>query len=294
MELVLSLLAGIGAFYLYTAFVLDWRGIGIVSSAPRPRARISDRIRRGSRRPAVDGVTSRDLVASSLLAGAAGVIGGFTMFGALVPALLLGGSFGVVPAAAMRRRRKQRLEVAQEAWPRLIDEIRVLTGSLGLSIPQALFEAGSRAPAPLRAAFATAHREWFLTTDFERTLSVLKAQLADPTADAACETLLIAYEVGGTDLDRRLEALAEDRREDVHSRKDARARQAGARFARRFVLIVPLGMAFAGMSVGPGRAAYRTPLGQTLVVVALVLMAGCWVWAGRLMHTPRAERVFSE
>ncbi len=84
-------------------------------------------------------------------------------------------------------------------------------------------------------------REWLLSTDFERTLRVLKANLADPTADAVCETLLVAHEVGGTDLDRRLEALVDDRVQDTQGRKDARAKQAGARFARRFVLIVPAG-----------------------------------------------------
>ena len=75
---------------------------------------------------------------------------------------------------------------------------------------------------------------------------MLRAHLADPTADAACETLLVAHEVGGTDLAHRLEALAEDRRQDALGRKDARAKQAGVRFARRFVLVVPVGMALAG------------------------------------------------
>ena len=46
-------------------------------------------------------------------------------------------------------------------------------------MPQALFEAGGRAPGSLRPAFAAAQREWLLTTDFERTVAVLQARLAD-------------------------------------------------------------------------------------------------------------------
>ena len=107
-----------------------------------------------------------------------------------------------------------------------------------------------------------------------------------------CETLLVAHEVGGTDLDRRLEALIDDRVQDAQGRKDARAKQAGARFARRFVLIVPAGMALAGMSVGTGRAAYQTASGQVLVVVAIVMVIGCWWWAGRIMTLPEEQRVF--
>lgn len=179
-----------------------------------------------------------------------------------------------------------------DAWPRLLEELRILTSSLGRSVPQALFEVGRRAPAELQPAFQAAEREWLLSTDFARTIRVLKAGLADPTADAACETLLVAHEVGGTDLDRRLEALIDDRIQDAQGRKDARAKQAGARFARRFVLVVPAGMALAGMSVGTGRAAYQTPMGQVLVVVAIALVVACWVWAGRIMVVPAEERVF--
>ena len=146
----------------------------------------------------------------------------------------------------------------------------------------------------MRPAFAAAHREWLVSTDFARTVAVLKQRLADPTADATCETLLVAHELGGSDLDRRLEALVEDRIQDVQGRKDARAKQAGVRFARKFVLIVPLGMALAGMSVGSGRAAYATPTGQLAVVAGIAMVVVCWVWAGSIMRIPEEERVFGE
>ena len=64
------------------------------------------------------------------------------------------------------------------------------------------------------------------------------------------------------------------------------------RFARWFVLIVPLGMALAGLSIGNGRDAYATGTGQLLVVMALLLIISCWVWAGRIMRLPVEERVF--
>ncbi len=121
---------------------------------------------------------------------------------------------------------------------------------------------------------------------------MLKEQLGDPTADMALETLLVAHELGGSDLDRRLEALAEDRRQDVQGRKDARSRQAGARFARVFVLLVPAGMAAAGMSIGDGRAAFRTTTGQAVAAVAITLVIACWAWAGHVMRLPTPERVF--
>jgi tight adherence protein B len=282
---VLATLAGAGMALLVTRHPASATDHHRTRAA---RARWNDWMRRAG---------LRDVRSTELWSVVAGLFGigalvAYALFGGALAALVVGGFAAAWPLAAYRRRARARRIVAMEAWPRLIEEIRILTSSAGRSVPQALFEAGRHAPADIQPAFQAAHREWLLTTDFPRTLSTLKRELADPAVDATCETLLIAHEVGGTDLDQRLEALADDRRDDVQGRKDAQARQAGVRFARRFVLVVPLGMALAGTSVGTGRAAYATPTGQLLVLVALTMVAVCWWWAGRLLVIPEPERVF--
>ncbi|MBA3280720.1 MAG: hypothetical protein H0U29_00660, partial [Acidimicrobiia bacterium] len=192
-----------------------------------------------------------------------------------------------------RARRSRRRSTASEAWPQLIEELRIKTSALGRSIPQALFEVGRGAPEELRPGFESARREWLISTDFERSLTVLRTRLADATADAVCETLLVAQLIGGTEIDRCLTALVDDRILDLQGRKDAQAHQAGARFARCFVIVVPLGMALVGLSIGEGRAAYGGTAGQLLVIVALGLMAACWMWASRIMRLPAEQRVFA-
>ena len=296
---LLALVSAVGAHLAYTAVSFGWRGPGLgpkVSGGPRAGG--------GRARDRADGLTGRgwrggtgrarmrELAAATAAMFAIGSALAFAVFGGPTPAIAIGGFAASLPAAAYRARLADRRRRDQEAWPRMIEEIRVQTGSLGRSIPQALFDVGRRGPAEMRPAFEAAHREWLLTTDLARTFAVLKDLLADPTADMACETLLVAHEIGGADLDRRLEALAADRRQDVQGRKDARARQAGARFARLFVLAVPAGMALAGMSIGNGRAAYQSGPGQAAVLAALVMVLGCWTWAGRVMRLPPPERVF--
>jgi tight adherence protein B len=242
------------------------------------------------------GLTGRrpaELVGMALVVGVLGGLVGVAIFGAAWPAVVVALALGLGwPLASCRVRRERVRAVAQEAWPPLIEEVRVLTANLGRSVPQALFEAGARTPGEMRGAFEAAQREWLLSFDVERTVAVLKDRLADPTADAACETLLVAHQLGGADLDRRLEALAADRQLDVQCRKDAGARQAGVRFARRFVLLVPCGMALVGAAIGTGRAAYGTAWGQTMVVIGVVVIAVCWFWAGRLLRLPVEERVW--
>jgi tight adherence protein B len=287
---LLALIAGYGTFLLHTALAFGWRGVrpGPARQSPRRRS-----LAAWLRAAGLDDVDPRELVAVLVVLVAAGSLAGSFVFGPGPGAAVVGIAAGCIPLAAYRSRRVQRRDAAAEAWPRLIDEVRVLTAASGRSVPQALFDVGARAPEELRHAFVVAHREWLLTTDLDRSLHVLRSLLADPTADAVCETLVVAHRLGGNDLERRLRALAEDRRMDLEGRKDARARQAGARFARRFVLIVPAGMAMAGMGIGDGRAAYATPLGQGAVLVAAVMVAACWWWAGRVMAMPRAARVFT-
>ncbi|QYG93689.1 hypothetical protein HC251_15500 [Iamia sp. SCSIO 61187] len=289
--LVLALAGAYGVHLLYTAVALDWKGL-----APGPRVERRTRTRRGPQdwliQAGLDDVQPVEFVAVVGVLGLVGGAFGYAIFASPIPALALGAFAASFPIASYRNRRRTRRTVAQEAWPRMIEEIRILTGSLGRSVPQALFEVGQRGPQEMRAAFDAAHREWLISTDFPRTVAVLKDRLADPTADATCETLLVAHEIGGSDLDSRLRDLIEDRIQDVQGRKDARAKQAGVRFARTFVLVVPLGMATAGVSVGEGRAAYATAGGQLAVVAAIGMIIGCWVWAGAIMRLPEEERVF--
>ena len=289
--LVLALVAAYGVHLLFTSIALGWRGIAPGPSMPRTLR--STRVRDWLVQAGLDETRPSELVAVEAVLVLAGGGVAWALFGGIVPPL--GGAVGaaLLPAAAARRRRERRRSEAREAWPRLIEEIRIRTTTLGRSIPQALFDVGTRAPEELRPAFEAARREWLLSTDFERTVAVLTARLADATADAVCETLLVAHQIGGNDVDRCLSALIDDRIQDLQGRKDADARQAGARFARWFTLGVPLGMAMIGLSIGDGRAAYATSTGQVLVAAGLALMALCWLWAGHILRLPAEHRVFT-
>lgn len=290
--LLVTVLAVAGVYYVYTSVALGWRGVALTPSTSR-RGRRRLPVQEWLVQAGLGDVRVRDFAAVMVTLFVVATACVYAVFGAIAPAVAVGLFAATFPLASYRVRRANRRARAQDAWPRMIEEIRLLTTSLGRSIPQALFEVGRRAPDEMRPAFDAAHREWLISTDFERTLSVLKAGLADPTADATCETLLVAHTVGGSDLDRRLQGLIDDRIQDTQGRKDARAKQAGARFARRFVLFVPVGMAIAGMSVGDGREAFRSPSGQFLTSVAVLLVIACWVWAGRILQVPEEERVFS-
>lgn len=289
---LLAVLASYGTYLIVTAVWFDWRGLG-----PGPLVSRRRRLRLLSREHlAAAGVDVRHpsrFAAGVVVSGTAGWAVAWLVFGGVLPPLagLLAGA--TTPVVGARSAAERRRAAAREHWPRLIDETRLRATSLGRALPQALFDAAASAPPEMRDAFDDARREWLLSTDFERTLAVLADRLADPTADIVCETLLVAHDVGGSEVGRVLLALAEDRKVDLEARKDAQSRQAGARFARSFTLVVPLGMALVGMSIGRGRAAYASPTGQLLVVFGLLVIAICWAWAGRIMRLPAERRVYA-
>jgi len=283
-----------GVFLLYTSLTMGWTGLGFgpgrvrAPDGPGAHARAEQWLAQAG----LEDVGIGEFVTVMAVLFMVGTGLTFVMLGAALPALVVGGFAATFPGGSYRARRQRRRMRAAESWPRMIEEIALLTGSLGRSVPQALFEVGRGSPEEMRPSFAAARRQWLISTDFERSVGVLKSGLADATADAACETLLVAHEVGGTDVQRRLTALVEDRVADLQGRKDARARQAGARFARRFVLFVPVGMALVGLSIGGGHAAYRSAAGQLAAVAAVGLVIACWLWSGLIMRLPEEERVF--
>lgn len=291
--LALAVLTAYGVFLIYTAVAFGWHGIGVAPSATHTIQRRAV-VREWLAQAGLTEVRLSELAAVAVVLFLVGSGLAYAVFGGVAAPATAGTFAATFPFAAARSRRAQRRAAARESWPRMIEELRLLATSVGRSVPQALFDVGRRGPVQMRPAFAAAQREWLISTDFERTLGVLKSRLADATADAVCETLLIAHEMGGSDIDRRLTSLVEDRIQDLQGRKDAVAKQAGARFARMFVVIVPAGMALVGLSIGEGRAAYSTDMGQAAVIAGMAMIGGCWWWAGRLMRLPDEDRVFYE
>lgn len=288
--LLIASIAAYGVHLIYTSVAFGWKG-----TQPGPK------LERKQRVSAADYISKLGLgdlhplalLSSMCVVAVVGFAFGTLLFGGVIPAALIGIFAAISPVGVARVRHEQLVDSAHHAWPGIIEEIRLLSGTLGRSIPQATFEVGLRTHDGLRPAFEEAHREWLISTDFARALDVLKSQLGHNTADVVAETLLTAHELGGGEVGNRLGALATDRMTDQRHRRDAIARQSGVRFARWFTLVVPLGMATTGLSIGDGREAYSTPLGQLLVVIALLLILASWLWAGRIMRLPSEERVFA-
>lgn len=277
----------------FVAALLAASGVFLLTRRPRPTRRVRPaRFSDWMRQSGIEGVSSIEFLTVGCVVFVLTTATIWFLFGAIVPATAAGLSALAAPLAIYRNRRARLLEQARDAWPTLIEELRLQVGTLGRSVPAALLDAGRRsATEPMRAAFEAANREWLLSTDFAAVVAMLQERLADPTADTVLETLLVANEIGGTDIDRRLARLLADRQIDLRHRHEATSRQAGVRFARWFVLIVPFAMALVGLGIGDGRAAYQEPTGQVVGGLAVAFTGLCWWWSAAILRLPSEPRI---
>lgn len=170
-----------------------------------------------------------------------------------------------------------------EAWPTVLDELRIRVTTLGQAIPQALFRSASSFGTQIEAVFADCERLWQLSGDFGLASSALDAALGDSASSSVLQTILLCHRTGGSDTEARIIELREIRSAELRTFKEAEAKLASVRFARNFVLVVPICMAVVGLAIGGGFNAYRTPWGIGLSIFAILILAGCWMWSAKLM-----------
>lgn len=174
-------------------------------------------------------------------------------------------------------------------WPRVLDEIRIRVATLGEPIPQAMFESAKGFEPQAAAIFDSNRVGWNLSGDFATVALSLQKDLDDARSQSVIQTLLLCHEMPSISTEARIDRLRSDRTWDLETSKEVESKLAGAVFARRFVLIVPVGMALAGAAIGGGRAAFSTTVGLTLSAFALLVLLLCWIWSSKLLGVPETE-----
>ena len=292
--LVVAVAGAYGVFFLYTALVLGWQGVGVGPRTAERRVRAGDGPSSGWSRPASRACGPSEFLAVMGLLIVVGTGLTFAVFGALLPALAVGAFAATYPAASYRGRRRQRRPAGGRGLAphdrgdrpahrvaRALDPPGPVRGRAGRSRGDAARLRG-RPPA----------RGWSAPTS-PAAWPCSRPGLADATADAACETLLVAHEVGR----QRRPAPAGGPGRGPGGRRPRAARtprpsRRGSGSPAASSCSSPSGWPCAGSSIGNARAAYGTPFGQLATVFAIGMVVACWLWSGRLLRLPEEERVF--
>lgn len=200
----------------------------------------------------------------------------FVLTGLPIVALMAAVAGAYVPRLVRTRRWASGQARRRRAWPDVIDSL-VSGVRAGLSLPEAVAGIGERGPECFREDFLAFAHDYRTTGRFSDSVCGLRDRLADPTADRICEALLVAREVGGTDLGVMLRTLGDFVRQDLRLRDEAEARRSwtvnGARLAVAAPWIVLVLLSTQAEVVD----AYRTSMGMIVLTVgAAVCVLAYW------------------
>lgn len=174
------------------------------------------------------------------------------------------------PWTAAGWRAHSRAKAARALWPEVVDHL-VAAIRAGMPLPDALAGLAELGPAALQGGFERFASHWRRTGTVGPALDELKERFADPTADRLIEVLRMAREVGGTELPSVLRDLAAHLRQDLALRAEVEARQSWVTNAGKLGLAAPWVVLGLLASRPEAAAAYATPAGTALLIVAAVV-----------------------
>jgi len=205
----------------------------------------------------------------------------------LMPAVVV----ATLPKAYFARKRAQRLDEVQRAWP---DGLRDLLSTVrsGASLPTAIETLASFGPLPLRSAFQ-GFPVYSRSLGVGTALEMIKSDLADPTSDRVIEVLILAYERGGAVVPEILSDLAEASTRDLWTLEEIRTEALEQKINSRVVFVLPWLVLVAMTSrSGAFREFYSSSAGVLVAVIGGVMSLVGVVIASRLGSQPPEPRVF--
>ena len=277
---------------LGTGLLLIWQSLGPARNAGHTSLRVSmrGRAREMLAQAGVEGVGLASLLISCL--GVFVVV--LLAMTALSQSVVLGTAFALIVSwglvAAVRYRRRRRLEALREVWPEVVDNLASAVRA-GMSLPEALTQIGVRGPETLRRPFDRFGADYRATGRFMVCLDRLKADLADPVGDRVVESLRMAREVGGSDLGRLLRTLSTFLREDARARAELETRQGWSINAARLAVAAPW-VLLALLSLRPESvAAYDGRTGVIVIASGAALCLVAYRLMLRIARLPDEQRV---
>ena len=211
-------------------------------------------------------MTGMRLIGASVASGLAVYVVVAALTSSLIESVVISVGAASLPIATARARRKRRLRRFREAWP---DAIAVLISGIraGVSLPESCLTLVTRGPRELQPGFAAFTSTYRSSGSFRAGLTRLAAEMADPVADRVVTALVLAHEVGGTDLVRVLRTLGDFVREDLKVRQEIEARWSWTVTAARVAAAAPW-LVLVMMSTRPETAtAFSSPSGVLVILM---------------------------
>jgi len=239
---------------------------GLTTRERRRKSPLLRRLDRLADESGMQSMTGVRLIGASVASGLAVYIVVAALTSSSIESVVTSAVAASLPVATARARRRRRLRRFREAWP---DAIAILISGIraGVSLPESCLSLVIRGPRELQPGFAAFTSTYRSSGSFRAGLTRLAAEMADPVADRVVTALVLAHEVGGTDLVRVLRTLGDFVREDLKVRQEIEARWSWTVTAARVAAAAPW-LVLVMMSTRPETAmAYNSPSGVVVILI---------------------------
>lgn len=193
-----------------------------------------------------------------------------------------------LPARRQSRRQSRRAAIDTALWPDVVDDMASAIKA-GLSLPQAVGQLAVQGPEALRSLFAGAHRRYLETGDFAAAMVGLRQVACDPVADKFCAALVMAYQVGGSDLAGVLRTLSEVLRDDIRIRGEIAARQSWTVNGARLAVGAPWVTVLLLSTRGDAARVYSSPGGLRMLATCAVVSVLAYAVMLRVGRLPQDQ-----
>jgi tight adherence protein B len=202
-------------------------------------------------------------------------------------------AFGfALPVVLVRRLRRRRAASLRHVWPEAIDNLASAVRA-GMALPEGLSALALRGPAELRPAFGSFAAAYRASGRYGACLDRLEDDLADPVGDRVCETLRVAYDVGGSDVGTVLRTLSELLRADARTRAELETRQGWVVNAARLAVAAPWAVLLLLGTRSTTLRAFDSPGGTVLLAVGAVVCIVAYRLMLRIGRLPEDRRVLA-
>ncbi|MBA2274544.1 MAG: type II secretion system F family protein [Actinobacteria bacterium] len=281
MRLLMTVVGALGLLVLFD---------GITAPERRRKSRLLHWFDRLAHDSGMRSMTGMRLIGASVVSGLAVFILVAALTSSLIESVVISAASASLPMATARARSKRRLRRFREAWP---DAIAILISGIrsGVSLPESCVTLVSRGPRELQPGFAAFTSTYRASGSFRAGLERLAADMADPIADRVVTALMLAHEVGGTDLVRVLRTLGDFVREDLKVRQEIEARWSWTVTAARVAAGAPW-LVLVMMSTRPETAtAYNSPSGVVVILTGVAATALGYALMLRAARLPTERRL---
>lgn len=222
------------------------------------------------------------LFASTL---AAMTILGLPFIATLISAILL----CLIALARLHQIATNRHRELRIVWPTFLDQLRSSMLSSQRALPYVMYDNPACGSPFLTDLINIGKREFETSGNLESSLKQIWRHAADQTTSQVCASLINTNGATSSQIQHQLSDIASALKTQQILIAEAESKLAGVKIARLFVLLIPTGMALAGVAFAGSFSPFYTRASLIQISIAAFVLGICWQLSNRLMQFPAIQ-----